>query len=57
MTPSGAVRSMRVLLAFAVLMLSGCLYGFSGGGGLPSNLKSLPNAFAVGVIAMCACGS
>ena len=41
MTPSGAVRSLRVLLAFATITLSGCLYGFSGGGGLPRNLKTV----------------
>ncbi len=41
MTPSGAVRSLQVLLAAATLVLSGCLYGFSGGGGLPGNLRTV----------------
>ena len=41
MTPSGAVRRLRVLLAAAPLLLSGCLYGFSGGGGLPGNLRTV----------------
>jgi Lipopolysaccharide-assembly len=42
MTPSGAVRSARWLLAaLPILWLSGCLYGFSGGGGLPKNLRSV----------------
>jgi hypothetical protein len=41
MTPSGAVRSIRVALALATLLVSGCLYGFSGGGGLPRNLRTV----------------
>lgn len=41
MTPSGAVRSLRRLLWCAPVLLSGCLYGFSGGGGLPRNLRSV----------------
>ena len=42
MTPSGAVRSARLAGAAAILLLlSGCLYGFSGGGGLPRNLRTV----------------
>ncbi|MBP6772934.1 MAG: hypothetical protein KA154_08015 [Gemmatimonadaceae bacterium] len=41
MTPSGAVRSFWILLPASLLVLSGCLYGFSGGGGLPRNLRSV----------------
>lgn len=41
MTPSGAVRSLWILLPASLLVLSGCLYGFSGGGGLPRNLRSV----------------
>lgn len=41
MTPSGAVRSIRLLCASSALLLTGCLYGFSGGGGLPSNLRTV----------------
>lgn len=41
MTPSGAVRSLRTLLAMSALLMSGCLYGFSGGGGLPRNLRTV----------------
>ena len=46
MTPSGAVRNVRARsrLWFAVLpllLLSGCIYGFSGGGGLPKNLRTV----------------
>ncbi|MBL0172347.1 MAG: hypothetical protein IPP90_16805 [Gemmatimonadaceae bacterium] len=41
MTPSGAVRSLRRLLLVTPLLVSGCLYGFSGGGGLPRNLRSV----------------
>lgn len=41
MTRSGAVRSLRVLIPGMLLLLSGCLYGFSGGGGLPRNLRSV----------------
>jgi hypothetical protein len=41
MTPSGAVRSFRAVLAASLLLLSGCLYGFSGGGGLPRNLRTV----------------
>ena len=41
MTPSGAVRSLRHLVLAMPLVASGCLYGFSGGGGLPRNLRSV----------------
>lgn len=48
MTRSGAVRSvraagsLRVGVAVTMLsLLSGCIYGFSGGGGLPRNLRSV----------------
>jgi len=41
MTPSGAVRSLRVWVGMLPLLLAGCLYGFSGGGGLPKNLRSV----------------
>ena len=41
MTPSGAVRSIRALLAVMPLVVTGCLYGFSGGGGLPRNLRTV----------------
>jgi hypothetical protein len=42
MTPSGAVRKRATfLLAVIPLLLSGCLYGFSGGGGLPRNLRTV----------------
>lgn len=47
MTPSGAVRSLRssvtrvALLCIGTLVLGGCLYGFSGGGGLPRNLRTV----------------
>ena len=41
MTLSGAGRSIGVVLAIAVTLLTGCLYGFSGGGGLPSNLRTV----------------
>ncbi len=46
MTPSGAVRNLhqRTRLWFAVLpllLLSGCMYGFTGGGGLPKNLRTV----------------
>lgn len=41
MTPSGAVRKACLLMLVAPLVLSGCLYGFSGGGGLPNNLRSV----------------
>ncbi len=46
MTPSGAVRRIACVarsvsaLMFAALLLSGC-YGFSGGGGLPKQLKTV----------------
>lgn len=41
MTPSGAVRSTLLLLAALPLFAGGCLYKFSGGGGLPSNLRTV----------------
>ena len=42
MTRSGAVRRALVLvMAVAPIMLSGCLYGFTGGGGLPRNLRTV----------------
>jgi hypothetical protein len=37
----GAGRSVRAVAAAATLLLTGCLYGFSGGGGLPRNLRSV----------------
>ncbi len=40
MTPSGAVRSFRALVMTAPLLLSGCLYGFTGGG-LPPSLRTV----------------
>jgi len=43
--PFGASRSVhrsaRLSLLLPLLLLSGCLYGFSGGGGLPRNLRSV----------------
>lgn len=42
MTPFGAVRKRAaLLLALVPLLLGGCLYGFSGGGGLPRNLRTV----------------
>lgn len=42
MMQSGAVRNrVALLLAVLPLLLSGCLYGFSGGGGLPRNLRTV----------------
>ncbi len=48
MTRSGAVHSWRVGsvrvsvgAALLLMLLSGCIYGFSGGGGLPRNLRSV----------------
>lgn len=42
MTPSGAVRSMRRWGGLLPLLLvTACIYGFSGGGGLPKNLKTV----------------
>lgn len=46
MPRSGAIGRRRRLLggaavAMAALLLGGCLYGFSGGGGLPRNLRTV----------------
>lgn len=41
MTPSGAVRKLFAIALMAPVLLGGCLYGFSGGGGLPRNLRTV----------------
>lgn len=42
MTRSGAARSVCWAIAVVALsMATGCLYGFSGGGGLPRNLRTV----------------